>query len=107
MSGETQATYEIWEVILSVSLFVVLVGTILVLNDPDFVKGKTLVSEISYVSSIVSDTNTKVKIKLPENTKVDVNGNDINLKINNIEIQKEFIGNDVNFEQEKEVLIIN
>ncbi|MCA9460027.1 MAG: hypothetical protein KC550_05765 [Nanoarchaeota archaeon] len=106
MSGETQATYEIWEVVLSVSLFVVLVGTILVLNNPDFVKGKTLISEISYVSSIVSDTNTKIKIKLPEDTQVSTKDNVIKLEINDIVLEKEFIGNEIKIEQEKNILII-
>ncbi len=109
MEGIELTTYEIFEIILSISILLTISVAIIYTSNPEIIKGNLFLTETNEISQIIS-TNTEIKIKIPkdlnsEKTKINIENNKLTLinknkniltkesLLKNIEIQK--IGDEI------------
>lgn len=99
MEGLTRGPYEIFEIILVVSLFLVISSAILFTSDPEFKNNKLISTEISLVSSI-SNQNSNITFNYPQTYKIHLEqGNKIVSSLGNNQIYSYYIGNNINIIQ--------
>ncbi len=84
-TGVTRTIYELFEMILPVAIFILILGGIIIVKDIDSSRAYMLEKEISYISSITSE-NMVVELDLKntkyENVKVETSGNKVLVKVN-------------------------
>lgn len=98
--------FEIFEIIISVSLFILIGSAILVISDVNYLKAQAVSIETSYSASLISGKIGTIEINYPEIEEigVELNGNKIITTISNnnkFNLEKNYIG-EKNLEIKKE-----
>lgn len=96
--GEFEWTiFEIFEMIISVSIFLLIGSAILLISDVNYVKAQSVGIETSYTTSLISGKNAKLILNYPnlEEINLDSNKNKVIIEIKGKEdykIEKSYIG---------------
>jgi len=84
-TGVTRTIFYLFEMILPVAIFILILGGIIIVKDIDSSRAYMLEKEISYISSITSE-NMVVELDLKntkyKNVKVESSGNKVLVKVN-------------------------
>lgn len=111
MGGESKITFELSGVILAVLLMLLLLSAILFISNPDLTRARLIVSESSYISSIISNSE-EIQVKLNyediDNLKIKENENEIIVESidSDFSIKKSYLGN-VKIKDENGIIIKN
>lgn len=107
--------FEIFEIIISVSLFILIASAILFISDVNYLKAQAVSIETSYSASLISGKTGNIEINYPEIKEigVELNNNKIVTTIinnNKFKLEKNYIGEkdiDIKKEDNKITIISN
>lgn len=99
-----QITYEIFEIVLAVLLFLTLFSAVFLLNDANFLKAKTASIEGSYIASQVSGTNMIVEVKYDEDYELSESNNQVLVEVKSKEASTSYYGEKINIGQEGNIV---
>ena len=112
--GFEWSIFEIFEMILAVSLFLTIGSAILFISDPNYAKMQFIGLETTYTTSLISKNDCKVELHYSDIEDIDlsISGNEIVTKIpdkNSFSVLKSYIGDkDISIKKKKnDVTIIS
>lgn len=108
MSSTSNFTFvEIWETTLAVFIFLVIGGGILFVGKSDVVKAHTISSELTYVAELKSDDEYKITVNIDENVYVNSEENKLIVIVDDAEIEKNTINDEINVEKNVDTIILS